>query len=60
MTDTEQIGRDLEKLHDLWATVTPEARRIFAEAHFNPLDGWPAAEGIRECDAFHGPQWSKK
>jgi hypothetical protein len=51
---------DLERLLALWATVTPEAKRVFAETHFNQLDGWPAAEGIRECDAFHGAKWSRK
>jgi hypothetical protein len=50
---------DLERLRAVWAQATPEARRVFAEVHF-AMDGWPAAEGIRECDAFHGAKWSRK
>jgi hypothetical protein len=50
VTDTEpsKTDADLERLLAAWKSATPEARRIFAETHFNPLDGWPAAKGIRE------------
>jgi hypothetical protein len=51
---------DLERLQALWDSATPEAKRAFAEAHFNVLDGWPAAQSIRECDAFHGARWTRK
>jgi hypothetical protein len=49
---------DLEQLRAAWSQATPEARRIFAEVHFAD-DGWPAAEGIRECDVL-GLKWSRK
>jgi hypothetical protein len=54
-----KIDADLERLRAAWEAATPEARRVFAEVHFNPLDGWPRAEGIRECDAFYGAKWSR-
>jgi hypothetical protein len=51
---------DLERLTAVWDQATPEAKRVFAEVHFNPLDGWPSAVGIRECDVLNSARWSRK
>jgi hypothetical protein len=59
-TPTSKTDDDLERLTALWNSATPEARRVFAEVHFNPLDGWPRAESIREVDAFNSARWDKK
>jgi hypothetical protein len=50
---------DLERLTVAWEQATPEAKRVFAEVHF-AMDGWPSAQGIRECDVLNGTKWSKK
>jgi hypothetical protein len=62
MTNTKQHSKtddDLERLQALWDSATPEAKRVFAETHF-AMDGWPSAQGIRECDAMDGKRWSRK
>ena len=60
MTNTpSKTDLDLERLAALWNSATFEARRAFAETHFNVLDGWPSAQPIRECDAF-SPKWGRK
>ena len=59
MTEAEKTDADLEALLTAWKSATPEAQRIFAETHFC-LDAWPAAEGLRECDAFNRSRWSRK
>jgi hypothetical protein len=55
----EQTQRDLTALLELWATATPEARRVFAEASFS-LDGWPAAVPISEAEVYDGKRWTRK
>jgi hypothetical protein len=50
---------DLERLQAAWDAATAEAKRIFAEVNF-AMDGWPSAEGIRECDAFNSARWTRK
>jgi hypothetical protein len=57
--EQSKTDRDLERLQAAWDAATAEARRVFAEVHFNALDGWPSAQPIRECDAY-SPKWSRK
>jgi hypothetical protein len=60
MTNTKpKTDRDLDALLALWATVTPEARRIFGEVALC-LDGHPVAEEITEAEALDASRWSKK
>jgi hypothetical protein len=41
---TSKTDVDLERLQAAWDAATAEARRVFAEVHFNALDGWPSAQ----------------
>ena len=51
---------DLERLQAAWDSASPEARRGFAETHFNVLDGWPRAAALAEDEAMDGARWGRK
>jgi hypothetical protein len=59
ITESAKTDQDLEKLLALWATVTPEAKRIFGEVALC-IDGWPRAKEITEAEAMDGKRRSRE